>query len=173
MTRKKPWRWSMRFLPCKADAVDPGAGPPVCSATAAMMQHPSGAACAHVTFCRCWRCAAPKTAAAWGGGAGCRADVRMAESIPPSTRPLRQTGRHPRGVPLAWVRADLLAAVAQDVEDRLSGCTPSPRPPPSRRFPWRNRSRAATRAPSGGETLGTGRRYAVCQQQTQRPAVTA
>ena len=40
----------MRFLLCKADAVDPGAGPPVCSATAAMMRHRSGAACAHVNI---------------------------------------------------------------------------------------------------------------------------
>jgi transposase len=36
-------------------------------------------------------------------------------------RPLRQAGRHPRGVPLARVRANLLAVAAQDVEDRLNG----------------------------------------------------
>ena len=86
-TRKKPWPWSMRFRPCKANAADPGVGRPVCSATAAMMRQPSGTAYVLVTFCRCWRCAAPRTAAAWGGGGGCRADVRMAESIPPSPRP--------------------------------------------------------------------------------------
>ena len=54
----------MRFLPGKADTVDPGAGPPVCS-DRGYDAASSGAASAHVTSCRCWRCAAPKTAAAW------------------------------------------------------------------------------------------------------------
>ena len=27
---QEAWPWLMQFLPCKADAVDPGAGPPVC-----------------------------------------------------------------------------------------------------------------------------------------------
>ena len=70
----------------------------------------------------------PHRAWEWPGSVavGCRADVRMAESISPSTCPLRQTGRHPRGVPLARVRADLLAVAAQGVEDRLSGRPRSP-----------------------------------------------
>ena len=40
------------------------------SAIAAMTRPPSGTACARVTSCRCWPCAAPRTVAGWGGGAG-------------------------------------------------------------------------------------------------------
>ena len=50
---------------------------------------------------------------------GGRADVCMAQPVPTLARPLRQAGRHPRGVPLARVRADLLAVAAQDLEDGL------------------------------------------------------
>jgi transposase len=50
----------------------------------------------------------------------------VAQPVSTLARPLRQPGRHPRGVPLALVRADLLAVAAQDVEDGLSGCPPSP-----------------------------------------------
>jgi transposase len=53
---------------------------------------------------------------------GGRGDVCMAQPVPTLARSLRQAGRHPRGVPLARVRADLLAVAVQDVEDRLSGC---------------------------------------------------
>ena len=60
----------MRFRPCKPNAADPGAGRSECSATSAMTRRPSGTACGRVTFCRCRRCAARRTAAAWGGGAG-------------------------------------------------------------------------------------------------------
>src|SRR6266487_3952497 len=49
------------------------------------------------------------------------ADVRLAESISPPTRPLRQADRHPRGVLLAGVRADLLAIAAKALDDGLSG----------------------------------------------------
>jgi transposase len=56
--------------PLKANAADPGAGRCACSATVAMMRQPSGAACARVTFWRCWRCVALRTAAAWAGGGG-------------------------------------------------------------------------------------------------------
>lgn len=51
-----------------------------------------------------------------------RADVCMAQPVPTLARPLRQAGRHPRSVPLARVRADLLAVATQDLEDRLSEC---------------------------------------------------
>jgi hypothetical protein len=51
----------------------------------------------------------------WGRGA----DVCVAQSVPTLARPLRQAGRHPRGVPLARVRPDLLAIAAQDMENRL------------------------------------------------------
>src|SRR6186713_3496210 len=47
------------------------------------------------------------------------ADVCVAQSVPTLARPLRQAGRHPRGVPLARVRPDLLAIAAQDMENRL------------------------------------------------------
>ena len=49
----------MPFRPCKANVADPDAGRSACSATAAMMRPRFGAACARVTFSRCWRCAAP------------------------------------------------------------------------------------------------------------------
>src|SRR5262249_40005486 len=66
----------------------------------------------------------------WSGpvAVGGRADVCMAQPVPTRARPLRQAGRHPRGVPLARVRADLLAVAVQDVEDRLSGCPNCPAP---------------------------------------------
>src|SRR4030095_11836177 len=44
---------------------------------------------------------------------GRRTVVCVVESVSASTRPLRQTGRHPRGVSLARVRVDLLAVAAQ------------------------------------------------------------
>ena len=47
------------------------------------------------------------------------ADVCVAQSVPTLARPLRQAGRHPRGVPLARVRPDLLAIAGQDMENRL------------------------------------------------------
>src|SRR6188768_3514370 len=46
-------------------------------------------------------------------------DVCVAQSVPTLARPLRQAGRHRRGVPLARVRPDLLAIAAQDMENRL------------------------------------------------------
>ncbi len=66
--RRRPWPSWMRFRPCKATAADPGAGRSACSAIAAMIRRRSGTACGSVTFCRCWRCAARRTAVAWGGG---------------------------------------------------------------------------------------------------------
>ena len=50
---------------------------------------------------------------------GCRAHVCLAESVSPPAGPVRQVGRHSRGVPVARVRADLLAIAAQDMENRL------------------------------------------------------
>jgi transposase len=37
--------------------------------------------------------------------------------IPSFARPLRQTGRHPRSLPLAWLCVDLLAVAAQELDD--------------------------------------------------------
>ena len=51
---------------------------------------------------------------------GRRADICLAQSVSTAPCPLRQAGRHPRSVPLARLCADLLAVVAQDLEDRLS-----------------------------------------------------
>ena len=48
------------------------------------------------------------------------ADVCLAQPVPTLARPLRQAGRHPRGIPFARVRADLLAVPTKGVEDRLS-----------------------------------------------------
>ena len=45
------------------------------------------------------------------------ADVCVAQSVPTLARPLRQARRHPRGVPLARVRSDLLACPAEDLGD--------------------------------------------------------
>ena len=56
--------------PLQGDSGRPRRRPACVLGDPAMIQRPSGTACARVTFCRCWRCAAPKTAAAWGGGAG-------------------------------------------------------------------------------------------------------
>jgi transposase len=38
--------------------------------TAVTMRRVSDVACERVAFCRCWRCGAPRTAAAWDAGAG-------------------------------------------------------------------------------------------------------
>jgi transposase len=62
------------------------------------------------------------------------AHLFLAEPVPALACPLRQARRHPRSVPLARLRADLLAVVAQDVEDVLRGCPFSRRPSPSRVF---------------------------------------
>src|SRR5678815_3183923 len=55
----------------------------------------------------------------WSLAVGRGTDVCVAQSVPTLVRPLRQAGRHPRGVPLARVRPDLLAIAAQDMENRL------------------------------------------------------
>jgi len=64
---------------------------------------------------------APHRAWEWSGpvAMGRGTHLRLAQSVSPPARPVRQAGRHPRGVPLARVRADLLAVAAQDVEGRL------------------------------------------------------
>jgi len=51
---------------------------------------------------------------------GCRADVRVAEPVSSPARPIRQTGRHPRSVPLAWLCADLLAVPSEDLGSRVA-----------------------------------------------------
>jgi transposase len=57
----------------------------------------------------------------WPGSValGRGAHLRLAQSIPTPPRPLRQTGRHPRGLPLTRVRDDLLAHLAEDMGDQL------------------------------------------------------
>jgi len=88
------------------------------------------------------------TAREWVGplAVGGRADVCMAQPVPTLARPRRQAGRHPRGVPLARVRADLLAVATQDLEDRLSEC-PLLRFPSSGVAVWDNSVRASLSRP--------------------------
>ena len=52
------------------------------------------------------------------------AHIFLAESVSPFAGAVRKAGRHPRGVSLARMRADLLAVAAPEVEDCLSGCAP-------------------------------------------------
>ena len=58
----------------------------------------------------------------WPGpvAVGRGAHVCLAESVSPPARPVRQAGRHPRGVSVARVRADLLAVSAKALDDGLS-----------------------------------------------------
>jgi transposase len=56
------------------------------------------------------------------------AHICLAQSVSPLACAVRKAGRHPRGVPLARVRADLLAITAADVEQGLSGCPLARRP---------------------------------------------
>jgi hypothetical protein len=87
----------------------------------------------------------------WPGpvAVGRGADVGLAQPVPALARPLRQAHRRPRSVPLARVRDDLLAVVAQDVEDHLGGCPFSPAPIAKSPFSWGNRVHAATLGASG------------------------
>ena len=62
----------------------------------------------------------------WAVAVGRRADVRLAESISTSARPVRQTGRLPRGISLARLRVDLLAVAAQGLDDGLNAHVRSP-----------------------------------------------
>src|SRR4030095_2563562 len=66
---------------------------------------------------------APHGAWVWIGpvAVGRGAHICLAESLPPTPRPLRQAGRHPRGVPVTWLCADLLAASPKELDDGLSG----------------------------------------------------
>ena len=96
----------------------------------------------------------------WAVGRG--ADVCVAQSVPTLARPLRQAGRHPRGVPLARVRPDLLAIAAQDMENRL-------RPMPSfpgvhrrgRCFSAEIKSCGLLGGGSGWQALDIGKHYGV------------
>ena len=109
----------MRFPRCTANGGDPGSGQTVCSGIAATTRRRYGAASELVTSCLAGRAA--HRAWQWSGpvAMGRGTHLRLAQSVSPPARPLRQAGRHPRGVPLARVRADLLAVAAQDVEGRL------------------------------------------------------
>ena len=70
MTRKRPWRWWMRFPHCTANVGDRGRGQAVSSGTAATTLLPFGAVSGLVTPCPSWRCAAPSMGVVWAGGAG-------------------------------------------------------------------------------------------------------
>ncbi len=95
------------------------------------------------------------------------ADVRVAQSVPTLARPLRQAGRHPRGVPLARVRPDLLVIAAQDMENRL-------RPMPSfpgvhrrgRCFSAEIKSCGLLGGGSGWQALDIGKHYAVTEDRS-------
>jgi len=68
------WRrlrdWWMRFFHSRASGDSRGVVQIVWWETAAMMQRQSGPGCELAASCRCWRCAAPSTAAVWELGAG-------------------------------------------------------------------------------------------------------
>lgn len=51
---------------------------------------------------------------------GCGTHVRLAQSVSTLAHPLRQTRRHPRGVSLIGLYADLLAVPAKEVAGRVS-----------------------------------------------------
>ena len=69
-TRKKPWRWSMRFPRCRAHGADRDSDQTVCSGIGATMRLPFGVAFELATSCPCWPCAAPSMGVAWVAGAG-------------------------------------------------------------------------------------------------------
>ena len=69
-TRKKPWRWSMRFPRCTANGGDRDGGQTVCSGIAATTQPPFGVGCGRGISSRWSLCAAPSAGAGWAGGAG-------------------------------------------------------------------------------------------------------
>jgi len=58
-------------------------------ATAATMRRAFDAGYERVAFCHCWRCVARHNGSGLTVSVGCRTDVRMAESVPPSPRPVR------------------------------------------------------------------------------------
>ena len=108
----------MRFPRCRAHAGDRGNDRTVCSEMAATTRRRFGVGCGRDTLCRGSLCVVPRTGVGWAGGGGWSSG-RLHGSTSSDARPLRQAGRHPRRVPLARVRADLLAVAAQDVETRL------------------------------------------------------
>jgi Transposase DDE domain len=117
-TRKKPWPWWMRFPRCMVNGGDRGSGRIVCSGMGATMRLPFGAVSGLVTSCPCWPCVAP----AHGSGLGrWRWVVERTFAWLSQFRRLRVRYDRRRGIPLARVRADLLAVAAQDVEERVSG----------------------------------------------------
>jgi len=69
-TRKRHWRWRMRFFDSRASGDGRGIAQIVWWETAATLQRQSDPGCELAASCRCWRCAAPSTAAVWELGAG-------------------------------------------------------------------------------------------------------
>src|SRR5712692_2852980 len=108
MTRKRHCRSLTRFRHCKASADDPGAVLATYWAIAGTTLRRSDKVCGPAAFNHCWPCAVRNTAVAWADGAG-GAHVRLAQSVSPSPRPLREASRRSRSVPLAGQRIDLLA----------------------------------------------------------------
>ena len=135
----------MRFLRCTANGDDRGSDRTVCSGIAATTRRRYGAASELVTSCPCWPCGAPSMAVVWAGGGGSWSAPFPGSPVPALARPLRQARRHPRS-PLARLRADLLAVVAQDVEDGLRGCPFLPTRIARSRFPAVIASAVPTRA---------------------------
>ena len=109
----------MRFLRCTANGADRGSGQTACSGIAATTLRRFVVGCGRAISSRGSRCV--DCAREWvrSLAVGRGADVCVAQSVPTLARPLRQAGRHPRGVPLARVRPDLLAIAGQDMENRL------------------------------------------------------
>ncbi len=118
-TRKTPWRWSIRFPRYAAKAGDPGSARTVCSAMVGTTRPRFGVGCRHIVPLLAMR--GPEHGSDLGPvPLGRGAHVCLAQSVSPLAGAVWLARRHLRGVPLARVRADLLAVAAQDVEDRLS-----------------------------------------------------
>ena len=118
-TRRKSPRWWTRFPHCTAPADDRGNGLTACSGIGATTRRRFGASpdSSH----RALPGHAPHRAWEWFRpvALGRGAHVRVAQSVSPSARSLRQTDRHPRGLSLVGMRADLLAVPSQEVVARL------------------------------------------------------
>src|SRR6188508_2621055 len=108
----------MRFPRCRAHGADRDSDQTVCSGIAATLRLPFGVAFELATSCPCWPCAAPSMGVAWVAGAGSWSAPSPGSVSFAAYGCDMTSGPNSRGVPVARVRADLLAIAAQDMENR-------------------------------------------------------
>jgi len=89
------------------------------SGIAAMTRRAFGGVSGFVTSCLCWSCAAPRMGVASVGSGGCWSAPSPGSVSFGACGCGMQASRHPPGLPLARVRAHLLAVAAQNVEGRV------------------------------------------------------